>query len=66
MQNKQECVAWNAGLCQLFKGPLVQSIHLYFTVYTHLSCWNKTSNSIHRQMALGKCTCDSLCKGQTT
>jgi len=28
-------------------------MHLYFTVYITLSCQNKASNSIHRQMTLG-------------
>ena len=29
MPNKQECVAWSVGLCQLFKEPLVHtSMHL--------------------------------------
>ena len=32
MQNKQECVAWGVtGISQLFKEPLVHSMHVYFT-----------------------------------
>ena len=53
MQNKQEWVAWSVGLSQLFKEPLVHSMHFCFTVYINFSCWNKGSNSIHRQIALG-------------
>jgi len=36
MQNKQECVAWGVGLCQLLE-PLAQSMHLYFTVCINVS-----------------------------
>ena len=53
MQNKQEWVAWSVGLSQLFKEPLVHSMHLCFTVYINFFCWNKGSNLIHRQIALG-------------
>ena len=36
----------------LLKEPLAHSMHLYFSL-NNFSCWNKASNLIHRQMALG-------------
>ena len=54
MQNKQECFAWGVGLCQLFKEPLVHSMHLYFTVLEQGqqldTPTNGSSNSTHLSM----------------